>query len=110
MYIYIKSLVRSHAWGSMPAPWPSLLIYLRVFHGSVVDLEKILLPTYHHFWPRKELWPNSALVLVWDEESEEDRAAADRLHRTWDAVLASKEGSSRRELVHCRSDHLTMPF
>ncbi|CAE7225068.1 Mpped1 [Symbiodinium sp. CCMP2456] len=72
-------------------PWPSVVTFLRVFHGAVTDLDEVFLPSYYHFWPRLDFWPNTALVLVWDEESEEDRKAARRLHEKWDAIFANKE-------------------
>lgn len=72
-------------------PWPSVVTFLRVFHGAVTDLDEVFLPSYYHFWPRLDFWPNTALVLVWDEESEEDRKAARRLHDKWDAIFANKE-------------------
>ena len=50
-------------------PWPSVVTFLRVFHGAVTDLDEVFLPSYYHFWPRRDFWPNTALVLVWDEDT-----------------------------------------
>ncbi|CAE7564710.1 MPPED1 [Symbiodinium natans] len=74
--------------------WPSVVTFLRVFHGALTDLDEVFLPSYYHFWPLQDFWPNTALVLVWDEESEEDRRVAGRLHAKWDALFAAKEGAA----------------
>ena len=44
--------------------WPTVVTFLRVFHGALTDLDEVFLPSYYHFWPRREFWPNTALVLV----------------------------------------------
>ena len=36
-------------------------------------------------------WPNSVLVLLWDQESTEDALAKQALHERWDAILREKD-------------------
>lgn len=65
----------------MPAlrRWPSVYLIVRVFFGAYADLNELLLPGLLRFWPRKALWPNAQLFLVWDDHDAHLRGTGDWL-------------------------------
>ena len=70
------------------------------------DLDEIFFPSFHHFWPRKDFWPNAVLLLLWDE-TEADHVAAQQLHEKWVArrccgsVASACDFSPRKSLAVC---------
>lgn len=76
--------------------FPTLSVVIRMWHGARDTLNRMFLPTYERFWPNNSLWPNSNLVLIWDQESKKDYQAAAALHYEWDARLAlARDGAAR---------------
>ena len=48
---------------------PSVSIVVRTYGASAVELVGCLIMSWNIFWPGKSFWPNSELVVVWDDES-----------------------------------------
>ena len=54
-------------------------------------------------WDRR-FWPNTLLLLLWDDESEEDLRAAQKLHRKWEPWDVWGHGMIGQILYFCQME------
>lgn len=63
-----------------------------------------LLPSWHLFWPAASAWPDTALVLIWDDESALDREAASNISLLYPEVRLNGSLKPQLRARTCRPD------
>ena len=62
----------------LPLHPPSYTSVFRAFYGSKEELQTCIFHSFNAFWPSSAVWPEGGnLAVIWDGESEKDRAAAE---------------------------------